>query len=222
MRNVSAVSVNDAVPEVNHTNACAGPPPRDSSEDHEGIWMGLKNGTFTVLSSDHCPFMYEDTEKGKKSIISAEFPEGKFSGIPNGCPGIETRLGLVMSAQRLEMQKFVELTSTNAAKLYGLYPKKGTILPGVSDADLVIWYPEGKLGTIKLTNSMLHHANDYTPFEGKEVNNWPRYTILRGEVCWDRDGAGLASKKGYGEFVKRGKSSLPGPRRKEEWDVSVF
>ena len=196
------------------------PPPRESSNDHDAIWIGLANGTFTVLSSDHCPFMYEDLEKGKKSIISAEYPEGRFSGIPNGCPGIETRLALTLSAGRLPMQKFVEVTSTNAAKLYGLYPKKGTILPGVSDADLVVWYPEGKIKE-KLTNGMLHHNVDYTPFEGREINNWPRYTILRGEVCWDRDGEGLVGRKGYGEFVKREKSCLPGPRQKE-WDISKF
>jgi dihydropyrimidinase len=120
------------------------------------------------------------------------------------------------------MQKFVEVTSTNAAKLYGLYPRKGTILPGVSDADMVIWYPEGKLDVKTITNGMLHHNVDYTPFEGKEINNWPRYTLLRGKICWDRDGEGLVGKKGYGEFVKRGKSSLPGPRRQAEWDVSIF
>jgi dihydropyrimidinase len=170
--------------------------------------------------------MYEDTEKGKKSIISDEYPEGRFSGIPNGCPGIETRLALALSANRLSLQKFVEVTSTNAARLYGLYPQKGTILPGVSDADLTIWYPpkgcNGALKPFKLTNSMLHHNVDYTPFEGRELEQWPRYTILRGEVVWDRDNGGLVGKKGYGKFVARGKSSLAGPRKEGEWDVSQF
>ena len=202
------------------------PPPRESSQDHDAIWLGLANGTFTVLSSDHCPFMYEDTEKGKKSIISDEYPEGRFNGIPNGCPGIETRLALALSANRLSPQKFVEVTSTNAARLYGLYPQKGTILPGVSDADLTIWYPpkgsNGALKPFKLTNSMLHHNVDYTPFEGRELEQWPRYTILRGEVIWDRDNGGLVGKKGYGKFVARGKSSLAGPRKDGEWDVSQF
>ena len=116
----------------------------------------------------------------------------------------------------------MEVTSTNAARLYGLYPRKGTILPGVSDADLTIWYPPGKLGTFKLTNSMLHHNVDYTPFEGMELNQWPRWTILRGEVVWDRDGGGLLGKKGQGVFLERGKSTLPGPRNPGEWDVSAF
>ena len=170
--------------------------------------------------------MYEDTEKGKKSILSAEFPEGKFSGIPNGCPGVETRLALALSANRLPLQKFVEVVSTNAAKLYGLYPQKGTILPGVSDADLTIWYPpkgqKGALQSFKLTNSMLHHNVDYTPFEGQVLNQWPRYTILRGKVVWDRENGGLVGSKGYGEFISRGKSTLPGPRKEGEWDVSTF
>ena len=202
------------------------PPPRDSAEDHEGIWTGLANGTFTVLSSDHCPFMYEDAETGKKSILSADYPEGRFSGIPNGCPGIETRLALTLSANRLPLQKFVEVTSTNAAKLYGLYPQKGTILPGVSDADLTIWYPpkgeKGALEPFALTNSMLHHNVDYTPFEGRILDQWPRYTILRGQIVWDRDNGGLQGAKGFGKFVSRSKSSLPGPRKEADWDVGTF
>lgn len=129
---------------------------------------------------------------------------------------------MTLSATRLPLQKFVEVTSTNAARLYGLYPKKGTILPGVSDADLTIWYPPGKLGDMTLTNSMLHHSVDYTPFEGKTLNQWPRYTILRGKVVWDRDNGGLVGEKGYGEFVSRGKSTLPGPRKEGDWDVNVF
>jgi dihydropyrimidinase len=69
---------------------------------------------------------------------------------------------------------------------------------------------------------MLHHNVDYTPFEGMELNQWPRWTILRGEVVWDREGGGLLGKKGQGTFLKRGKSTLPGPRSDKEWDVSTF
>ncbi|KAK5086736.1 hypothetical protein LTR05_003904 [Lithohypha guttulata] len=171
------------------------PPPRENSGDHDAIWLGLSNGTFTVLSSDHCPFDYENTEIGKKSTLSVEHPNGKFAHIPNGLPGVETRLATVLSAGRLSMQKFVEVTSTNAAKLYGLYPQKGSILPGVSDADLVIWYPsqgkDGALTPFTLTNSMLHHRCDYTPYEGQVLTQWPRYTILRGEVVYDHEGEGL-------------------------------
>lgn len=201
------------------------PPPRESSADHDAIWLGLANGTFTVLSSDHCPFMYEDTEIGKKSIISNDYKEGKFSGIPNGIPGVETRLALTLNENRLPLQKFVEVTSTNPAKLYGLYPRKGTIIPG-GDADLCIWYPptgeEGSLEPFELKNEMLHHNVDYTPFEGRMLAQWPRYTILRGEIVYDRENGGLIGNKDFGKFVKRGKSSLPGPRKAGDWDVSAF
>ncbi|KAF8866471.1 D-hydantoinase [Acephala macrosclerotiorum] len=197
------------------------PPPRDGEQDHEGIWRGLEDGTFTVLSSDHCPFLYEDTSIGKKSVISDEYPNGHFKYIPNGCPGVETRLSLALSANRLKLQKFVEVTSTNAAKLYGLYPRKGALIPGESDADLTIWYPDS-MKEYQLTNSMLHHNVDYTPYEGKTIKNWPRYTVLRGEVVWAKDEGGLLGKKGAGQFLKRDISSLAGSRSQEEWSVERF
>jgi dihydropyrimidinase len=94
--------------------------------------------------------------------------------------------------------------------LYGLYPKKGSMMPGLSDADLVVWYPNvgspkrpAGLDDLTITNSMLHHDVDYTPYEGKRVTNWPRYTVLRGKVVWDRDGEGIVGDKGYGRFVER-------------------
>ncbi|CAI6096253.1 unnamed protein product [Clonostachys chloroleuca] len=183
------------------------PPPRTQA-DQNAIWNGLSNDTFAVLSSDHCPFKFEDAVAGKKSCITAEHPVGRFRYIPNGLPGIETRLPLAFSARRLALNKFVQVTSTNAAKLYGLYPRKGAMMPGVSDADLVIWYPEDRLGEVSITNGMLHHDVDYTPYEGRKVKNWPRYTILRGQVVWDREGGGIMASKGVGQFVKRGSSSL--------------
>ncbi|KAI1180925.1 hypothetical protein F4777DRAFT_179019 [Nemania sp. FL0916] len=185
---------------------CA-PPPRDVADTLE-IWRGLRNGTFAVLSSDHCPFRFDDAVIGKKTCVSDEFPLGRFRHIPNGLPGIETRLLLAFSAGKIELTKFVEVTSTNAAKLYGLYPRKGAILPGISDADLVIWYPEGRLGEFALINEMLHHNVDYTPYEGRPLHNWPRYTILRGNVVWDRDGEGIVGDKSYGQFLKRDECSL--------------
>jgi len=112
---------------------------------------------------------------------------------------------------RLTPQKFVELTSTNPAKLYGCYPAKGTLLPGLSDADLVIWYPTDK-GAKTITNDDLHHDVDYTPYEGFKAENWPRYTILRGEVIFEE--GQVKGKKGDGAFLKRGKSSLSSPGNK--------
>ncbi|KUL82449.1 hypothetical protein ZTR_09960 [Talaromyces verruculosus] len=196
------------------------PPPRDGEADLESIWRGIENGTFTILSSDHCPFIYDDNVDGKKSAISEDAPLGRFRYIPNGCPGVETRLALVLSADRLSPQKFVEMTSTNPAKLYGLYPQKGALIPGLSDADLTIWYPPSSLEPFPVTNSALHHNVDYTPYEGQIVSNWPRYTLVRGEVVWDRDNGGVVGRKGYGKFIKRGPSAFC--REQPEWDVEKF
>ncbi|KAH8603034.1 D-hydantoinase [Bisporella sp. PMI_857] len=197
------------------------PPPREGEEDHEGIWQGIEDGTFTILSSDHCPFIYDNAEIGKKGAITTQYPNGHFKYIPNGCPGVETRLSLVISANRLKLQKFVEVTSTNAAKLYGLYPQKGALIPGESDADLTIWYPDG-MEEFVLRNEMLHHNVDYTPYEWRTMKQWPRYTILRGEVVWDKDNGGIMKPKGYGQFLKRGPSTLAGPRSEKEWNVENF
>ena len=197
------------------------PPPREGEQDQEGIWQGIENGTFTVLSSDHCPFLYDNNETGKKTCITTEYPDGHFKYIPNGCPGVETRLSLTLTANRLNLQKFVEVMSTNAAKLYGLYPRKGALIPGLSDADMTIWYPDG-MKEFELKNEMLHHNVDYTPYEGKVMKQWPRYTILRGEVVWAKDEGGLVGKKGYGQFLERGVSSLAGPKSKAEWNVENF
>jgi dihydropyrimidinase len=191
------------------------PPPRTVADQNK-IWTGLANGTFAILSSDHCPFRFDDRETGKKTCITTDHPVGRFKYIPNGLPGIETRLPLALSADVLEVTKFVEVSSTNAAKLYGLYPRKGAIIPGVSDADLVIWYPGDKSPGLVLKNDMLHHDVDYSPYEGRTIQNWPRYTILRGQVIWDRDNGGIVGKKGYGQFLKRQESSLNGIWKRAE------
>ncbi|KAJ5106937.1 hypothetical protein N7456_003612 [Penicillium angulare] len=200
--------------------AVCSPPPRNSEADLEGIWTHLKNGTFTILSSDHCPFNYDDTAFGKKAAITCDAPDGHFKHIPNGCPGVETRLSLTFSAKRLAPERFVALTSTNPAKLYGLYPRKGALIPGVSDADLTIWYPSGKMQPFSISNDLLHHNVDYTPYEGIEVSQWPRYTLLRGEVVWDRDSSGLVGRQGFGQFCARESSfwheDLP------DWDVANY
>lgn len=207
-------------PGIEGAKCVCSPPPRTAA-DHEGIWNGLEKGIFTVFSSDHCPFLYEDLEGGKMSSISKEYPNGRFQYIPNGCPGVETRLALALSAKRLELLKFVEVTSTNAAKMYGLYPQKGALIPGESDADITIWYPQDRDFT--LTNKMLHHNVDYTPYEGQTLNQWPRYTILRGRLVWDRDAGGVIGEKGYGVFLERGVSSLATPLRPDrDWDVRDY
>jgi dihydropyrimidinase len=197
------------------------PPPRSSESDCDAIWTGLQNGTFTILSSDHCPFRYNDKETGKMTSVSEEYPEGRFRLVANGIPGIETRLSLTLSAGRLELTKFVEVTSANPAKLYGLWPLKGAFVEGESDADINIWYPEGKMEEFKLRNEMLHHDVDYTPFEGRTLKQWPRYTLLRGKVVWDRENGGLLGDKGYGKFIKRDASSIAKPMREGEWELPL-
>ncbi|EKG13127.1 Amidohydrolase 1 [Macrophomina phaseolina MS6] len=214
------------------------PPLRADHMDLDAMWAGLVNGTFTTFSSDHAPSKY-DHPCGKKLGLS-EDGSMHYDKVPNGLPGLETRMptlfeGGVLTG-RITPQKFVELTASNPAKLYGMADTKGTIAPGY-DADLVIWYPTptqvpagsamGGAGAVNatatatapmepftLTNDMLHHDIDYTPFEGMRFNNWPRYTILRGKLVWDRDNGGVVGEMGYGRFLKRGKSTLSKPRNK--------
>lgn len=131
-----------------------------------------------------------------------------YKHIPNGLPGVETRLPLLFSFagqdedSRLSLSRFVQLTSTNPAKLFGLDGVKGSVAPGY-DADFVVWYPSGKGGTV-IQQEKLHHGVDYTPYEGIRVRNWPRYTILRGKVAWDRDDGGVVGGIADGRFLKRG------------------
>ena len=171
------------------------PPPRDKA-NQQIIWRGLADGTFTVFSSDHAPFSYDDPS-GKR-------PDGKdvaFPYIPNGIPGLETRMSLLYTegvlTGKISINRFVELTATNPAKTYGLHPRKGTIAIG-SDADMVIWEEGHKV----LTNATLHHAVDYTPYEGRVLKAWPGCTISRGDVVWD--GHEFSGKPGRGMFLKRG------------------
>lgn len=175
------------------------PPPRDKA-NQQIIWDGLKDGLFTVFSSDHAPFKFNGTD-GKK-------PEGKevpFRHIPNGIPGLETRMALLYSegvlSGRISLEKFVELTATGPAKMYGLHPQKGAICVG-ADADLVIWEERD----VVITNSNLHHNVDYTPYEGKKLKAWPAYTLLRGQVLWD--GKSFIGPRNLGRFLPAGRSSM--------------
>ncbi|KAK5452406.1 hypothetical protein LTS15_007472 [Exophiala xenobiotica] len=195
------------------------PPIREEPADQDAIWTGIKNGTFTTLSSDHAPIKFDHPLGKLRGLDHGGGPQGKFQYIPNGLPGVETRVPLLWSggvlSGRITPQKFVEVTATNPAKLYGL-PNKGTIGPGF-DADLCIWYPQEKFTPFKLTNEMLHHAIDYTPFEGVEFKNWPRYTLVRGKVVF-KEGE-VVGKLGYGKYQRRTKSTLSAPRNQflSEW-----
>ena len=179
------------------------PPPRDK-RNQQFIWDGLADGLFTVFSSDHAPFRF-DAPEGKKPG-GQEVP---FRHIPNGIPGLETRMALLYSegvlGGRITANRFVELTSTNPAKAYGLHPRKGAIAVG-SDADLVVW----DVRDLKITNSALHHAVDYTPYEGITLRAWPGLTVCRGEVLWD--GTRFLGRGGHGQFLRCAAPSLL-PRR---------
>ncbi|UBQ40185.1 dihydropyrimidinase [Comamonas thiooxydans] len=175
------------------------PPPRDQA-NQEVIWNGLNDGLFTVFSSDHAPFNY-DSPEGKK-------PNGEevsFGHIPNGIPGIETRLSLLYThgvlTGRMTLNRFVELTSTNPAKVYGLHPRKGSIAIG-ADADLVVWQE----GERAISNRDLHHNVDYTPYEGQQLKAWPCLTLSAGQVVWD--GEQFHARAGSGRFLQRGAPTL--------------
>lgn len=187
------------------------PPLRHDVKDLDALWQSVANGTFTTFSSDHAPSKYDHPD-GKKVGIIDGIP--RFSKIPNGLPGVETRVPLLFSETpackaageaRLSLPRFVQLAATNAAKLYGLHGKKGSIAPGY-DADLIIWHA-GDKGARIIAQSDLHHDIDYTPFEGVHIGNWPRYTIIRGKVVWDQE-KGIVGEMGFGQYLKRGKGQV--------------
>ena len=176
------------------TKYVCSPPPRDVASQ-QACWEGLQQGVFSVFSSDHCPFRYD--EQGKLA------PKGRtsFRWVPNGIPGIETRLPILFSEGvvkgRIDLNRFVALSSTNHARTYGLYPRKGTIAVG-ADADIAIWNP---VREVVISQDILHHGSDYTPYEGIRVTGWPVTMLVRGEIVVD-DGK-LVGRKGAGQHLAR-------------------
>lgn len=164
--------------------------------NQEELWKGLKFGDLQSISTDHCPFCFKEQK---------ELGRNDFSKIPNGGPGVENRMSLVfhggVNAGRISLNKFVELTSTAAAKTFGLFPRKGTIAVG-SDADIVIFDPNRE-ETISINNACTHHMNvDYNAYEGFEVKGFSETVISRGKtIIKDCEYVG---KKGDGQFLKRG------------------
>jgi dihydropyrimidinase len=167
------------------------PPPRPK-ENQEHLWKALGADVLSVVSTDHCPFNWPE-QKG--------LGKDDFSKIPNGGPGIENRLHLLhefgVRTGRFTMNRLVELTSTNVARHFGLYPRKGTIAPG-SDADIVVWDPEKKLTISAAT----HHSNvNYSLYEGTEVQGAPEVVLVRGQLIVEGDE--LVAQPGAGQFLKR-------------------
>jgi dihydropyrimidinase len=136
-------------------------------------------------------------------------PKAPFRKVANGIPGLETRMPLLFSEGvvkgRIDLQRFVALTATNNARLYGLSPRKGTIAVG-ADADIAIWDPEKRL---TLTNDLLHHNVDYTPFEGLEIQGWPETVLSRGDIVVQS--GKLVAQPGRGRFLEQATSSAWGP-----------
>lgn len=171
-------------------------PPLREKKDQETLWAGINQGLVNIVGTDHCPFNWEQKKMG----------ENDFSKIPNGHPAIEHRMELLYSEGvrkgKISLNKYVEVTSTNAAKVFGMFPKKGSICIG-SDADLVLFDPNEKHTISAKTH---HHRCDYSGYEGWEVTGKCKTVILRGKVAID-NGKTMV-EKGYGKFIKRGKSSL--------------
>ncbi|MEZ4264946.1 MAG: dihydropyrimidinase [Myxococcota bacterium] len=162
--------------------------------NQEVLWEGLRFGHLATIATDHCPFCFkEQKELGRDS----------FTKIPNGAPGVENRMSLIFQAGvvegRLTLNRFVELTSTAAAKTFGLFPKKGTIAVG-SDADIVIFDPD-RTETIGKDNACTHHMRvDYSAWEGHTVQGFTETVLSRGRVVIDR---GTMTTEGGGNFIKR-------------------
>jgi len=171
-------------------------PPLREKWNQDELWRGLQMGDLMSISTDHCPFCFkEQKERGIND----------FSKIPNGGPGIENRMSLVFNGgvvgERISLNRFVELTSTAAAKMFGLFPKKGTVAVG-SDADIVIFNPDRE-ETISVNNAVTHHMNvDYNAYEGFEVTGVSETVISRGKIIVEN--CEYVGKKGDGQFLKRG------------------
>lgn len=187
------------LPGVAGAKFCCSPPPRDKASQ-ERLWRALKSGVLQLFSSDHAPFRYDATGK---------IPHGDettFKQMANGVPGLELRLPLLFSEGvmkgRLSLNQFVAVTSTNHARMYGMYPQKGTLMPG-SDADIAIWDPTYE---VTVHADMLHDRVGYTPYEGMTITGWPETVISRGRLVVQN--AELNVERGTGKFIAR---STPAP-----------
>jgi dihydropyrimidinase len=169
------------------------PPPRDKA-NQEVLWNAVRTDMLSAISTDHCAFLWD----GQKTIGKDD-----FSKIPNGGPGLENRLQMIhefgVRGGRISLNRMVELLSTNPAKLFGLYPRKGTIAVG-SDADIVVFDPEKR---VKISAATHHSKSDYNLYEGTEVTGSPEVVLLRGNVLVEGDE--LVASPGIGQFVARAK-----------------
>jgi dihydropyrimidinase len=194
---------------------CMAPPLR-SAADLEAMWAGVQSGALDLVVTDHCPFTLAQKRGQRRTPEFRRLPGGTvampaeapwsdeapaFNRIPGGGPGIETRLPLVyehgVNAGRISVNQFVALTSTNIARRFGLYPRKGSLAPG-ADADLVLWDPQRE---VTLSAASLHQNCDSTPYEGQTVTGYPRTVLRRGQVVVE-DGA-FVGEAGTGQYLRR-------------------
>ncbi|MGW8226285.1 MAG: dihydropyrimidinase [Anaerolineales bacterium] len=181
-------------------------PPMRSESDNQGLWKALAEGDLQTIGTDHCPFFFDGTQpieyEGQKiAIPGKELGKDDFTKIPNGLPGVGDRLPILwtygVGAGRITANQFVALTSTNAAKIFGLYPKKGCLVPG-ADADIVIWDPDRRLS---YGLNYAHHRTDYNLFENWELVGFPEKVFLRGNLIVDNER--WLGKPGGGRYLHR-------------------
>ncbi len=182
-------------------------PPMRTANDNSRLWDALKSGGIQTIGTDHCAFFFDGTkpisyEGNQISIPGKELGNDDFTKIPNGLPGVQDRLPVLwtfgVGAGKLSANQFVALTSTNPAKIFGLYPRKGALIPG-ADADIVIWDPKKRV-EYGLAHS--HQRTDYNLYEGWELTGYPQKVFLRGKMIVD--GEKWLGKTGDGKFLKRG------------------
>jgi dihydropyrimidinase len=181
-------------------------PPMRAAEDNARLWEGLTEGILQTIGTDHCPFFYDGTRpiryEGREiAIPGKELGKDDFTKIPNGLPGVEDRLPVMWTCGvrtgKITANQFVAYNSTNPAKIFGLYPRKGALLPG-SDADIVIWDPEKK---VKYGVAHTHQRTDYNLYEGWVLTGMPEIVFLRGKLIVD--GEQWLGKAGDGQFLRR-------------------
>ena len=181
-------------------------PPMRKAVDHESLWRGLQDGTIQTLATDHCPFFFDGRtpisyEGREVTIPGKELGDTDFTLIPNGLPGIADRLPVfwthAVNSGRISPNRFVELTAANPARIFGLYPKKGTIAVG-SDADIALWDPQKELD---YGLALAHQRTDYNLYEGWKLRGYPVRVFLRGKMIVD--GETWLGKAGGGRFIHR-------------------
>lgn len=185
-------------PDFDGAKYICSPPPKGET-DREAVWEALRDGTVQTVATDHCPFWFDGTLPGRTP--GKELGRDSWAKVPNGVPGIEDRLPVLwhlgVNSGKITPNRFVELTSTHAAKIFGLYPRKGTIAVG-SDADLMLFDPDKE----HLISASTHHMNvDYNCYEGMRVRGWPVRVMVRGRTLVD-DGRWLG-EAGWGQFLPR-------------------